>query len=174
MEPDDSLLCSQDIPKVKGKLIPVNRPWWPLGLWDIETFSRQSAHRWRYGCQPYAPSYPYNRPWNLIGLWDVEAPTFSRQSAHRWRWGCRPYAPAALCPTPPGRFLVPISVRGWDDPRVIVLLEGLGQLKKSSDLIGNRTRDLPACSMVPQPTTLPRTPQDIPSRINSVHSITLN
>jgi hypothetical protein len=40
----------------------------------------------------------------------------------------------------------------------IVRLEGLGQLKKSNDLIGNRTRNLPACSIVPQPTTLPRTP----------------
>jgi hypothetical protein len=38
-------------------------------------------------------------------------------------------------------------------------LEGLGQLKKiSSDLIGNGTRDLPACSIVPQLTTLLRAP----------------
>jgi hypothetical protein len=33
-----------------------------------------------------------------------------------------------------------------------VRLEGLGNLKKFSDLIGNRTRDLSACSIVPQPT----------------------
>jgi hypothetical protein len=33
-------------------------------------------------------------------------------------------------------------------------LEGLGQLKKSNDLIGNRTRDVLACSIVPQPTML--------------------
>jgi hypothetical protein len=38
-----------------------------------------------------------------------------------------------------------------------VRLEELGQLKKSH-LIGTRTRDLPACSIVPQPTTLPRAP----------------
>jgi hypothetical protein len=30
--------------------------------------------------------------------------------------------------------------------------------EKSNDLIGNRTRDLPACSIVPQPTTLPLAP----------------
>jgi hypothetical protein len=36
-----------------------------------------------------------------------------------------------------------------------VRLEGLGQLKKIH-LIGTRTRNLPACSIVPQPTTLPR------------------
>jgi hypothetical protein len=29
-------------------------------------------------------------------------------------------------------------------------------IEKSSDLIGARTRNLPACSIVPQPTTLPR------------------
>ena len=31
-------------------------------------------------------------------------------------------------------------------------------MKNSSDTIGNRTRDLPACNAVPQPTALPRTP----------------
>ena len=31
-------------------------------------------------------------------------------------------------------------------------------MKKSSDAIGNRTRDLPACSAVPQPTAPPRAP----------------
>jgi hypothetical protein len=35
-------------------------------------------------------------------------------------------------------------------------LEGLGQLKKSNDLIGTRSRHLPASSIVSQPTTLPR------------------
>jgi hypothetical protein len=37
-------------------------------------------------------------------------------------------------------------------------LEGLGQTKKASGLIGNRNRDLPARSIVPQPTTLSRAP----------------
>jgi hypothetical protein len=34
-------------------------------------------------------------------------------------------------------------------------LEGLGKLKKFNYLIGNRTHNLPACSIVPQLTTLP-------------------
>jgi hypothetical protein len=58
----------------------------------------------------------------------------------------------------PGRFLTLIYVRGRVDPRAIVVLEGLDQLKKSSNLIGIRTLNLPACSIVPQPSTLPRVP----------------
>jgi hypothetical protein len=37
-----------------------------------------------------------------------------------------------------------------------VQLEGLGKLKTFNDLIGTRNRDLSTCSIVPQPTTLPR------------------
>jgi hypothetical protein len=83
---------------------------------------------------------------------------FSRQSAHKWLWRCLHYAAAALYSW--GRVLVLVSVRGWVDTRAIVRLEGLGKLKKSNDLIGNRTRDLLACSIVLQPTMLPRGPED--------------
>jgi len=31
-------------------------------------------------------------------------------------------------------------------------------MKNSNDTIGNRTRDLPTCNAVPQPTALPRAP----------------
>jgi hypothetical protein len=31
-------------------------------------------------------------------------------------------------------------------------------MKSSNDIIGNRTRNLPICSAVPQPTVLPRAP----------------
>jgi hypothetical protein len=36
--------------------------WRPVVLWDVEapTLSRQSAHRWPWGCQPYAPAALYS------------------------------------------------------------------------------------------------------------------
>jgi hypothetical protein len=45
-----------------------------------------------------------------------------------------------------------------------VRLEGLGKLKKIH-LIGTQSRDLPASSIVPQPTTLPRVPYFNVSRL---------
>jgi hypothetical protein len=43
-------------------------------------------------------------------------------------------------------------------PQGLVQLEGIGKLKMFNELTGTRTRDLPAHSTVPQPTTLPHAP----------------
>jgi hypothetical protein len=52
-----------------------NRPWGLTGLWDVEvaTFSRQSAHKWRWGCQPYEPAaiYPSGRSLVLFSVKSV-------------------------------------------------------------------------------------------------------
>jgi hypothetical protein len=54
------------------KAVPCNRLWRPIGLWDVEapTFSKQSAHSWRWGCQPYAPDslYPQESSWYSFQL----------------------------------------------------------------------------------------------------------
>jgi hypothetical protein len=103
--------------------------------------------------------------WRSIGLWDVEAPTFSRQSAHRWRWSCQPYAAAALYP--PGRFLVLISVKRLSRLQGHSAARRIRRTEKFNDLIANGTRDFPACSIVPQPTTLPSAPPQDRSMVNS-------
>jgi hypothetical protein len=60
----------------------------------------------------------------------------------------------------PEKFLVLISPRGRSDARVTVRLEESGKLKTSKDLIENRTRNLPASSIVSQqPTALSYAPQ---------------
>jgi hypothetical protein len=51
-------------------------------------------------------------------------------------------------------FIELIYFRGFVNLRAIVRLEVLCKLKKIQ-LIGIRSRDLPVCSLVPQPTTLP-------------------
>jgi hypothetical protein len=38
----------------------------------------------------------------------------------------------------------------------MVRLEGIGKLNKFSNFIGTQTREFPACSITPQPSTLPR------------------
>jgi hypothetical protein len=50
--------CMSEGKKKKGKAIPVRGR---EGLWNIEdvTFYRQSAHRWRWECRPYAPAALY-------------------------------------------------------------------------------------------------------------------
>jgi hypothetical protein len=88
------------------------------------------------------------RPWWPVGLWEVEASTVNGHSTHRWRQGCQPDALAAFYPQDNSWYQV--------DPRAIVRLEGLGKLKKKIHLI--RDSNLPACSIVPQPTTLPLAP----------------
>jgi hypothetical protein len=45
----------------KSKVIPCYGPWRPIGLREIKapTLLRQTATRWRQGCQPYAPAALY-------------------------------------------------------------------------------------------------------------------
>jgi hypothetical protein len=76
-------------------------------------------------------------------LCDVEVPIFPKQLAHS-------YLPGTKTCT---HFCYRLSrhqghsVAGGLDP------------EKSNNLIGNRTHGVPPCSIVPEPTTLPRSPR---------------
>jgi len=77
------------------------------------------------------------------------------QTIGTWRWqDCQPYTPAAF--THQELFLVLISVREWVDPKDRVWPEWVSQWKIPMTPLGNRTRDLPGCSAVSQPTAPPR------------------
>jgi hypothetical protein len=41
-------------------------------------------------------------------------------------------------------------------------------MKNSNDIIGKRTRDVPACGAVPKPTALPRAPSTTMYKFNNV------
>jgi hypothetical protein len=170
----------------KGKAIPVNRPWRPIGLWDVEapTFSGQSAHRWRWGYQTYAPVvlYPQDDSWfsfcffffSFLGWGETESTWYvghylayctspglqmmNVEQSVEWELagktevlGGKP-APMPLCPPQIPHDLtwartraaavgnrrltawamarpLLIFIRGWVDPRAIVQLEVLGELK---------------------------------------------
>jgi hypothetical protein len=57
---------------------------------------------------------------------------------------------------PRGNVVTPVVLYGCKICYLTSRREHILKVEKSSDLIGNRTRDLPASSIMPQPTTLPR------------------
>jgi hypothetical protein len=126
-------------------LFPDSDQSYPKNSAIISNLHRHSVLRKRY-------SYPCNRPWRPIGLWDVEAPTFSRlrlMDGGEVSLKRRPhFAPRKF---PCIHFCYRLS---WPQGRSAG--GRIRSIEKSSDLIGNRINDLPACSVVPQPTTLPR------------------
>ena len=93
-----------------------------------------------------------DRPW---GFQEAEAPRF-QDSQHM-----KEVSMSALCTS---RLYSPGNIPGthlcWrlSQPQGHSVAGRIMSMKKSNDPIGNRTRDLPACNAVPQPTASPHTP----------------
>jgi hypothetical protein len=85
-----------------------------------------------------------------MALWDVDAPTFSVDS--RLTDG----GEVASLNAPPTLYLQKDSVYSFLFRQSQPQAGRIRSIEESSDLMRNRTRDLPACSIVSQPTTLPR------------------
>jgi hypothetical protein len=89
------------------------------------------------------------RPVQILRVPGGRGSQISRQSAHE---GGKVVSHTHRLHLPQEIFLVLISVR----PRGHSATDRIMPMKNSSDTIGSRTRDLPACSAVPQPTAPPR------------------
>jgi hypothetical protein len=109
-----------------------------------------------------------NRLWRPIGLWDVEDPT----CLHRRRTDDSEVVSLTRRPrsSPQKYFLVVIYVDGWVTSRAILQLERLGKSKNKFSDTENGTSDLPACSIVPQPTTLYRRRQNLKSQCSQTRT----
>ena len=69
------------------------------------------------------------------------------------RQGCQPYTPAVLFP---GNIPGTHFCQSRSQPQGHSTAGRIMSMKNSNETIGNRTRDLPNCSAVPQPTALRR------------------
>jgi hypothetical protein len=128
------------------------RQWFQITLQNFRHFMEPDLpfHYSQEPCSYSAWSAKNNRSWRPIGLWDVEAPIFSTQSAYRWRR--QPFTPRKISGT---HFCWRLSrLQGHNSAGRIRSIE------ISDNLVGNRTRDLPACSILPQSITLPRAPDE--------------
>src|SRR5215510_16013838 len=78
----------------------------------------------------------------------LRLPDFKRIDTRRWQ-GCQPYAPAAFTPRKYSWYsflLETESTPGHSATGRIM------SMNNSNDTIGNRSRDFPVCSVLPQPT----------------------
>jgi hypothetical protein len=88
-----------------------------------------------------------NKPGQVVRVSGVWGSHNSRHSTHECG---KVVSPTHRPPLPSGIILVLISVRGWVKPQDHIAAGRRMSIKSSSVTIGNRTRDLPACSTVPK------------------------
>jgi hypothetical protein len=130
------------------------------------TFSKQSASKWRWVCLPYSPAAltPFDDSWYLIILdaesSDLKDREYGLGDPLRWPRDILYQQKLALF----ARGLRPRSSVQFNSSQTLSLPQGhraavrTKRINKFFVLIGIRSHILTACRIVPQPTTLPRTP----------------
>jgi hypothetical protein len=92
-----------------------------------------------------------------LGLQVAEAPRISRQPAHQ---GGKVVSPVHWLPLLPGDIPGTDLYQRPSRPQSHSAARRIKSMKNSSDLNGNKTCDLPACNVVPQPSVPACTPSD--------------
>ena len=119
---------------------------------NIYLLHAEEKHKWKIQRSISNPIIGLDRPW---GFQEVEAPRFT-DNRHM-----KVVRLSALCT---GRLYPPGNIPGihfcWrlSQPQGYSAAGRIMSMKNSIDTIGNRTRDLPTCSAVPQPIGPPRAP----------------
>ena len=126
-------------------------------MWRSDVL-RSARFTWRQAAQRSAPwagvhKLYFNVKGKAISVQAQKIPggwgsqIFKTIGSWSW-WGCQPYAPAASTPRKNSCY----SSDRLSQPQGRSAARRFTSMKNSSDITGNRTRDLPAYSAVPEPT----------------------